>query len=64
MSTKTQSAGMPGTGEITCLLERMSKGDSNAGEEVLSHIYPELRCLAAAKMAHEPPGQTLQLWSG
>jgi RNA polymerase sigma factor (TIGR02999 family) len=26
----------------------------------LSHIYPELRRLAASKMAQEPPGQTLQ----
>jgi RNA polymerase sigma factor (TIGR02999 family) len=52
--------GLPATGEITRLLEKMHKGDSQAAEQLLSHIYPELRRLAAARMAHEAPGQTLQ----
>jgi RNA polymerase sigma factor (TIGR02999 family) len=38
----------------------MREGDPKAAEELLSHIYPQLRALAAAKMAHEAPGQTLQ----
>jgi RNA polymerase sigma factor (TIGR02999 family) len=47
-------------GEITRLLEEMRAGDPEATEELLSHVYGELRALAAIKMAHEAPGQTLQ----
>ena len=60
MTTKAASAPEPGTGEITRLLEEMREGDPQAAEELLSYIYPQLRKLAAAKMAHEAPGQTLQ----
>ena len=60
MTTKSESAPVPGTGEITRLLEEMREGDSKAAEELLSHVYRELRILAACKMAHEAPGQTLQ----
>ena len=60
MTTKAASAPVPGTGEITRLLEGMREGDPKAAEELLSHVYRELRALAAAKMAHEAPGQTLQ----
>ena len=42
------------------MLDSMREGDPKAAEELLSHIYPQLRALAAAKMAHEAPGQTLQ----
>jgi RNA polymerase sigma factor (TIGR02999 family) len=42
------------------LLEAMREGESQAAEELLSHVYRELRILAASKMAHEAPGQTLQ----
>jgi len=51
---------MPGTGEITRLLEEMREGDPEVAEELLSHVYRELRILAACKMAREAPGQTLQ----
>src|SRR5512137_2399083 len=60
MTTKAESAPVPGTGEITRLLQEMREGDPKAAEELLSHVYRELRALAAAKMAHEAPGQTLQ----
>jgi RNA polymerase sigma factor (TIGR02999 family) len=60
MTTKAESAPVPGTGEITRLLQQMREGDPEAAEQLLSHIYPELRALAYAKMAHEAPGQTLQ----
>jgi RNA polymerase sigma factor (TIGR02999 family) len=60
MTTNAESARAPGAGEITQLLEAMRKGDPEAGEELLSHVYHELRTLAACKMAHEAPGQTLQ----
>ena len=60
MTTKADSAPVPGTGEITRLLAEMREGDPRAAEELLSHVYHQLRALAAAKMAHEAPGQTLQ----
>jgi RNA polymerase sigma factor (TIGR02999 family) len=47
-------------GEITRLLEEIHEGDPDAAEELLSHVYRELRALAARKMANEAPGQTLQ----
>ena len=47
-------------GDITRLLEEMRGGDPEAAEELLSHVYRHLRALAAAKMAQEAPGQTLQ----
>jgi RNA polymerase sigma factor (TIGR02999 family) len=60
MSNGAEPARGPGAGEITRLLEAMREGDPEAGEELLSHVYRELRALAARKMAHEAPGQTLQ----
>jgi RNA polymerase sigma factor (TIGR02999 family) len=36
------------------------EGDPKAVEELLPLVYAELRRLAAVKMAHELPGQTLQ----
>ena len=47
-------------GEMTVLLRRAEQGDPHAAAELLSLVYEELRRLAAAKMAHEAPGQTLQ----
>jgi RNA polymerase sigma factor (TIGR02999 family) len=46
--------------EVTCLLQAMERGDPQAAGELLPLVYEELRKLAAARMAHEPPGQTLQ----
>jgi RNA polymerase sigma factor (TIGR02999 family) len=60
MTTKAESAPVPGSGEITRLLQEMRAGDAEAAEELLSHVYRQLRTLAAAMMAHEAPGQTLQ----
>ncbi len=60
MTTKAESAQVPGRGEITRLLEEMREGNAKATEEFWSHVYRELRALAAAKMARELPGQTLQ----
>src|SRR5512140_2621413 len=56
----TTTARVPVTGEITRLLEDMREGDPKAAEELLSHVYRELRAVAGYKMAHEAPGQTLQ----
>jgi RNA polymerase sigma factor (TIGR02999 family) len=38
----------------------MENGDPDAPAELLSLVYAELRALAARKMAHEQPGQTIQ----
>ena len=46
--------------EVTLILERAQAGDPNAAKELLPLVYDELRKLAAAKMAREAPGQTLQ----
>jgi RNA polymerase sigma factor (TIGR02999 family) len=46
--------------EATRILERVQQGEANVAEELLPLVYDELRKLAARKMAHEAPGQTLQ----
>lgn len=46
--------------EFTRILDAIQHGDANAAEELLPLVYDELRKLAARKMAHEAPGQTLQ----
>jgi RNA polymerase sigma factor (TIGR02999 family) len=47
-------------GDITRIAICAQAGDAHSGEELLPLVYSELRKLAAAKMATEPPGQTLQ----
>ena len=44
----------------TDILNRIDRGDSSAADELLPVIYDELRQIAAAKLARESPGQTLQ----
>lgn len=46
--------------EVTRLQESAHAGDSSSADQLLPLVYEELRRLAAARMAHEPPGQTLQ----
>ena len=46
--------------DITRILAAMQQGDPSAAEQLLPLIYDELRQLAAQKLAHEQPGQTLQ----
>jgi len=46
--------------EITQVLRAVERGESRASEELLPLVYEELRHLAAARMAREQPGQTLQ----
>ena len=45
---------------ITQVLNAIDQGDPNAAEQLLPLVYEELRQLAAQKLAHEKPGQTLQ----
>jgi RNA polymerase sigma factor (TIGR02999 family) len=46
--------------EVTQILSQIEQGDPSAAEQLLPLVYDELRKLAAAKLAHERPGQTLQ----
>jgi RNA polymerase sigma factor (sigma-70 family) len=45
---------------VTKILGAMQQGDPKAAGELLPMVYQELRHLAAARMANELPGQTLQ----
>lgn len=46
--------------DINHLLDTLQQGDPVAADQLLVMVYTELRRLAAAKMAREMPGQTLQ----
>jgi RNA polymerase sigma factor (TIGR02999 family) len=46
--------------EVTRILSAIEQGDPHAAEQLLPLVYGELRKLAAAKLAQEKPGQTLQ----
>ncbi len=46
--------------DVTQLLNAAEAGDPKATEQLLPLVYEELRKLAAAKVAQEKPGQTLQ----
>jgi RNA polymerase sigma factor (TIGR02999 family) len=46
--------------DVTRLLDAAAAGDGHAAAELLPLVYGELRKLAAARMAAEDPGQTLQ----
>src|SRR5207247_7682713 len=46
--------------EVTHLLGQIEHGNPGAAEQLLPRVYEELRKLAAAKLAQENPGQTLQ----
>jgi RNA polymerase sigma factor (TIGR02999 family) len=46
--------------DVTHILGQIESGDGQAAEKLLPLVYDELRKLAAAKMAQENPGQTLQ----
>ena len=46
--------------DVTKILSQIETGDAAAAERLLPVVYDELRKLAAAKLAQERPGQTLQ----
>jgi RNA polymerase sigma factor (TIGR02999 family) len=45
--------------DVTRILSRIESGDPLAADRLLPLVYDELRKLAADKLAHERPGQTL-----
>lgn len=46
--------------DVTALLDKAAAGDRRAAADVLPLVYDELRALAAARLAAEGPGHTLQ----
>src|SRR5438046_4314247 len=46
--------------EVTRVLSAIEQGDPHAADQLLPLVYDELRRLAAQKLAHENPGQTLE----
>ena len=46
--------------DVTRILRAIDRGEPRAAEELLPLVYEELRHLAALRLAHESPGQTLQ----
>ena len=46
--------------DVTRILSQIESGDPASAEQLLPLVYEELRKLAAAKLAQENPGQTLQ----
>ncbi len=48
---------------VTQIISEIEQGDPAAAEKLLPLVYDELRKLAAARLTHEKPGQTLQATS-
>jgi RNA polymerase sigma factor (TIGR02999 family) len=46
--------------DVTQILSAIEQGDTGAADQLFPVVYDALRELAAAKLAHEAPGQTLQ----
>jgi RNA polymerase sigma factor (TIGR02999 family) len=46
--------------DVTRILSAIEQGDPQSADQLLPLVYDELRRLAASKLAHEAPGQTLQ----
>jgi RNA polymerase sigma factor (TIGR02999 family) len=46
--------------EVTRILSAIEQGDPHVADQLLPLVYDELRTLAAARLRHEQPGQTLQ----
>jgi RNA polymerase sigma factor (TIGR02999 family) len=46
--------------DVTHILSAIERGDPKAADQLLPLVYDELRRLAAQRLAHERPGQTLQ----
>jgi RNA polymerase sigma factor (TIGR02999 family) len=47
-------------GDVTRIMAGIEQGDAAAAEQLLPLVYQELRALAAERLSHERPGQTLQ----
>ena len=50
----------PDRSEVTRILDAIGRGEERSARDLLPLVYDELRRLAAEKLTHERPGQTLQ----
>jgi RNA polymerase sigma factor (TIGR02999 family) len=50
----------PDRAEVTRILDALGRGEERSARDLLPLVYDELRRLAAQRLAHERPGQTLQ----
>ena len=50
---------MPPSSDVTRILSAIDAGDPRAAQQLFPPVYDELRRLAAAQMAREKPGQSL-----
>jgi RNA polymerase sigma factor (TIGR02999 family) len=60
LSARPGNVTFSGMTEVTQLVQAAEQGDAHAANELLPLVYDELRKLAAAKLACEKPGQTLE----
>ena len=60
MGTDPNKAEEPAPSNVTALLNRMRRGDREAGDEVAGLVYQELHRIASREMRHEREGHTLQ----
>ena len=51
---------MSDSGDVTRILNSLEQGESHSADELLPLVYDELRKLAAARLAQERAGQSLQ----
>src|SRR5262249_44078684 len=59
-TARTFSPTVPPMTDVTRVLSAIQQGDPSAASQLLPLVYDELRRLAAARLAEEGPGQTLQ----
>src|SRR5882672_7273613 len=59
MTPGAKGARSPIMSDVTHWLSAIDQGDPQAASQLLPLVYDELRCLAAAQMGREKPGQTL-----
>jgi RNA polymerase sigma factor (TIGR02999 family) len=52
-------SGEPDRSEVAAILDALGTGEERSARDLLPLVYEELRRLAAARLAHEAPGQTL-----
>ncbi len=60
MSWRGPTMSLSGESKVSAVLQAVQAGDRQAAAELLPLVYDELRKLAAHKLAHQTPGQTLQ----
>jgi RNA polymerase sigma factor (TIGR02999 family) len=51
---------VPGDSQVSAVLQAAQAGDRQAAADLLPLVYEELHQLARARLARQPPGQTLQ----